>query len=149
VMSWAMVVCREGTKDARHNMRSVPASEWQVGFATARPCATALQARAHPLNELVHTRSSLQLLIGMPLAISYIIARALETYTPSSAIQPHSPSVPPRHPPLLPNVHQYRSAVLLHAPRKRLKRFPLLSWESAIAIHVPLPSPENPHLNHS
>jgi hypothetical protein len=80
----------------------------------------------------------------VPLAINYIIARAVETYTPSSAVPPHSPFVRPRHPLLLPNIHQYRSAVLLHAPRKRLKRFPLLSWKSAIAI--PLPTPEGPLL---
>lgn len=51
-MSWAMVVCREGTKDARHNMRSVPASEWQVGFALPR------QDRALRLCKHEHIHSS-------------------------------------------------------------------------------------------
>jgi hypothetical protein len=79
-------------------------------------------------------KPSLPTPVDMPFPISYIITRTLETYTPSSAILAAFSLCSPRHLLPLPNVHQYRSAVLLHAPRKRLKRFPLLSCKSAIAI---------------
>ena len=65
------------------------------------------------------------LLIGLPLPISYIIAVHLETYTPSGLLALSPPFVPQD---ILHSSSincQYRSAALLNAPRKPLKRFPL------------------------
>ena len=110
--------------------------------------STAVHRATHPQSRLARTRNLA--------SNSYRHAVTHQLYRPQSTRTSRdiyhllvlsglpSPFVSPRHPPLLPNIHQYRSALLSHAPRKRLKRFPLLSWKGASAI--PLPSPEGPLL---